>query len=219
MNTYTFISYQTKDKSVAGSLQRTLADVGVESFLAHEDIDVSQEWRKTILEEIAKAGIFICILSEHYYESEWCVQESGIAAFRSDMTIIPLSLHGNIPKGFIAHIQSTKIVPEGVSIHSLLPGLVKHDFNFGVDIIITIIGASKSYRSAEDNFRMIQPYVDRLSDEQGKRLLEESQANTHNQVCYADECARVFIPPILNKYGYLLAEDVRNSIEKSISKT
>ncbi len=215
MNTYTFISYQTEDKHVAGQLQRVLAGVGVQSFLAHEDIHVSQEWRQTILEEIVKAGVFICILSKHYYNSEWCVQESGIASFRDEMTIIPLSLDGTIPKGFIGHIQSTKIDPGSITIEDLLPGLIKHDFDFGIDIVISKIGSSGSYRGAEANFRLILPYVDRLSNEQGKRLLEESEAN--DQVCHAGECASIFIPPILDKYGHLLADNTRESLRDTIS--
>jgi hypothetical protein len=52
--------------------------------------------------------LFVPILSERYFTSVWCAQESGIAAVR-EMTIIPLSVDGTLPLGFMAHIQSTKI--------------------------------------------------------------------------------------------------------------
>lgn len=73
--------------------------------MAHEDIEVSEEWRIAILKEIRKAEIFIPILSAQYFESVWCVQESGIAAFRK-MAIIPLAIDATKPKGFFGHIQS-----------------------------------------------------------------------------------------------------------------
>jgi hypothetical protein len=48
---YAFISYQTEDKQIAGRIKSLLETIGVKSFLAHEDIDVSEEWRIKILEE------------------------------------------------------------------------------------------------------------------------------------------------------------------------
>ena len=106
MNFYAFISYQTKDKWVAGKLKKILGEYGIDTFLAHEDINVSEEWRVKILEELTKADIFICILSKNFLQSFWCLQESGIAAFRSDLTVIPISIDGTIPVGFIGNIQS-----------------------------------------------------------------------------------------------------------------
>ena len=83
--TYAFISYQTSDKVIAGRVKNVLLTVRIDSFLAHEDIHVSEEWRLKILEEISKADIFIPLLSKNYHESPWCVQEAGIAAFRNDI--------------------------------------------------------------------------------------------------------------------------------------
>lgn len=211
MNTYTFISYQTADKSVAGKIQQVLKEVGVKSFLAHEDIEVSKEWRTTILEEIARAAVFVCVLSKSYYESEWCVQESGIAAYRDNMTIIPLSLDGSIPKGFVGHIQSTAVRPESLTIDELLPGFMRHDRDLGVDIIVKKIAASSSFRAAEANFERMLPHLAQLTGAQMKELLEESAANT--QVCHASRCARHYIPPLLKKHGHLLSRDVRKSLK------
>jgi hypothetical protein len=79
--------------------------------MAHQHIEVSEEWRLEILKQLAAADLFIAILSANYYASIWCKQESGIAAFRG-MTVIPLSIDDSIPQGFIAHIQSTRIDPQ-----------------------------------------------------------------------------------------------------------
>jgi TIR domain len=103
---YAFLSYQTADKKAAGRLKNVFAQVGIKSFLAHEDIAVSQEWRLKILEEIAKVDLFVCLISKSYMKSPWCVQESGVAAFRSGIAIIPLSLDGTTPKGFIGGVLS-----------------------------------------------------------------------------------------------------------------
>ncbi|NJA05713.1 toll/interleukin-1 receptor domain-containing protein [Methylococcaceae bacterium WWC4] len=208
MDCYTFISYQTADKQIAGRIKELLESIGIASFLAHDDIDVSEEWRLKILEEIRKASVFICILSKSYFESSWCVQESGIAAFRADMTIIPLSLDGSIPQGFFSHIQSTKISLENLALPVLFPALIQHDCTGTINEIIRIIGRSKSFRGAEANFKMILPHLDDLTPEQNKDLLERSAEN--GQIHHAGLCATEYLPPILEKHGHLLNQETRN---------
>lgn len=207
MGSHAFLSYQTADKLVAGQVRRVLADVGIDCFLAHEDIAVSEEWRLKILEEIGKADIFICLLSKDYYNSPWCSQESGIAAFRQDMTIIPLSLDGTIPQGFISSFQSVKVDPERVTLHDLIPGFVKHDFARGVEILTDLVGRSGSFRGAEANFEAILPYIPRMTDEQIKLLLERSADN--GEIHHANLCARRYLPPLLKSHGHLLSKKIR----------
>jgi len=109
-----FLSYQTGDKLVAGRVGKLFERLSITVFMAHEDIGVSEEWRLQILKEHGSADLFVPILSECYFPSVWCTQESGIAAFR-DMTMMPLSIDGTIPLGFIGHIQSTKINADSLS--------------------------------------------------------------------------------------------------------
>lgn len=207
-----FLSYQTTDKAVAGQLKSILSAFEITVFLAHEDIDVSAEWRLKILEEISKASIFICLLSENYFQSPWCVQESGIAAYRNDMTIMPLSLDGTIPQGFISNFQSVKTNRDRITIDDLIPGFLKHDFTFGIDFIVDIIGGSGSFRSAEKYFQMILPYLPKMADTQIKTLLEHCAEN--NQVHQASLCARDYLPPLLKSHGHLLKRSTRAFLKR-----
>src|ERR1700740_414160 len=93
-----FMSYQTEDRHMATAVAQLLMSLGVGCFMAHEHIEVSVQWRDEILRQIGLADLFVPILSQRYYASIWCKQESGIAAFRR-MTIIPLSTDGSIPPG------------------------------------------------------------------------------------------------------------------------
>lgn len=187
-----------------------LTKVGIRSFLAHEDIQVTAVWRDKILEEIGKADLFISLISANYLKSPWCVQESGIAAFR-EIIALPLSLDGSIPQGFAGTIQSMKIDPENVSIKDLLPGIVARDFDFGISLMNNLIANSKSFRGAEANFRLILPYTGRMSDSQVKALLEEVAHN--NQVHHAGQCANEYIPPLLESHGYLLDKETREFLQ------
>lgn len=202
---YAFISYQTADKIIAGKIKILLAEVGIPSFMAHEDINVSEEWRLKILEEIGKADLFVSLWSKNYYSSLWCIQESGIACFRSGMTAIPLSIDGSIPQGFSGNIQSTKIDPDNVYLRDLLPGIIKADFNLGIKLIFKLIAGSRSFRSAEYDFQQLLPYVNALSPQQGKEILEIAIKN--DQVHHASLCASDYLPQIMGKHGHLLSKE------------
>ncbi|MFZ4526742.1 MAG: toll/interleukin-1 receptor domain-containing protein [Chlorobium sp.] len=207
-----FLSYQTADKTAASQVKAVLSGVGISVFLAHEDISVSEEWRLKILDEIGRASIFVGLLSKNYFQSPWCVQESGIAAYRSDMTVIPLSLDGAIPQGFISNFQSVKVDPERITIHDLIPGFLKHDFTVGIGLIIELICRSRSYRSAEANFQLLLPHVPKMTDEQIRVLLERVAEN--DQVHYASLCAREYLPPLLNTHGHLLKPTTCSLLKK-----
>jgi len=210
-----FISYQSADKHVAGKLQRTLEKFGIASFLAHEDIEVSAEWRERILEELGRAKIFVSLLSYNYFESPWCVQESGIVAYRG-IPSLHLSLDGSIPRGFSSNIQSIKVNADEITIQELVPGLISSDFDLGIGILIDIIGRSGSFRKAETNFSMIEPHVHKMSDEQIKTLLEKARSNA--QVHHASLCASRLLPPLLKSHGHLLNEDTKEFLQEVCSQ-
>ena len=54
-----FLSYSTKDKKIAGKIKEEFEKIGINLFLAHQDIKISKEWRKRIKTEIK--------------ESKWCL--------------------------------------------------------------------------------------------------------------------------------------------------
>ena len=213
---YAFISYQTDDKLVAGKVKDLLEGLGVSTFMAHEDIVVSEEWRLKILEEIGKADLFISLWSKSYNESWWCIQESGIASFRNEMTSIPLSLDGSLPQGFAGNIQSTKIDPDNIYLQNLLPGIAKANLSWGIDLIFKTIAGSRSYRGAESNFQLLLPYVETLSPDQGKEILEIAIDN--DQVHHAGLCASQYLPPIMEKHGHLLDKESNEYISKILER-
>lgn len=216
MKTCAFLSYQTADKLVARQIQDVLDKVGIDSFLAHEDIAVSEEWRLRILEEIGEAEIFICLLSKNYLRSCWCMQESGIAAFRQGMSIIPLSLDGTIPQGFISNFQAVKVDPGRITLSDLIPGLLRHDKESGINVLIELIKRSDSYRAAERNFEMIVPYISQMTDAQVKKLLETSADNCH--VHEAARCARDYLPLVLKSHGHLLSRSTRLFLKNACAR-
>ena len=216
MPTYAFLSYQTADKSSAARVKAVLAEVKIKSFLAHEDIDVSEEWRLKILEEIRKVDLFVCLLSRQYLKSAWCLQESGIAVFRGAVPIVPLSLDGTTPPGFMSHLQSMKVAPEEISLDTLLPAFLKHDFPLAISLLIDKLRRAGSFRRAEEEFARILPYVPKMDDRQVKSLMECAAGN--NQIHHASLCAREYIPALLKSHGYLLKRQTRSFLKRTCAQ-
>ena len=102
-----FISYQTTDKVTAGLLKQELSNYNIDGFLAHEDLEVSDEWREEILKNFKKSPLFICLLSQSYLKSDYCIQESGMAVI-ANKKVIALSLDGTLPPGFLSVFQAKK---------------------------------------------------------------------------------------------------------------
>lgn len=204
-----FMSYQTEDRAIAASVSALLVELGISTFMAHEHIEVSNEWRLEILKQLAAADLFVPILSKKYYSSIWCKQESGIAAFRG-MTIIPLSTDGSIPQGFLSHIQSTKIDPAAPTYANIVPGLAKHNVAFVIDALIKHVAGARSYRGAEARFVLLLPYLNRATDEQIVALLSESAKN--GQICHAGDCATKYLPPLFASHGQFMQKEERKML-------
>jgi hypothetical protein len=211
---YAFVSYQTDDKVVAGKVKAVLEGLGIPAFLAHEDIGVSEEWRIKLLQELAKADLFVALLSKSYFQSIWCTQESGIAAFKKKMLIVPFSLDGTVPQGFMGHIQSTKIDPANPLPTDILPGIAKRNLAFVIDMLTTEISKSGSFRGAEWDFQQILPYLPKATNDQIVRLLTVSADN--GQVCHAQLCASRYLPPLLASHGDLLDAATREKLTKCV---
>ena len=90
-----FLSYSHKDKKLASLVKNLLKILGLEAFLAHENIKPSVVWEEEIIKKLKECNVFVPILTKNFYESEWTNQESG-AAIVMDMEIIPISI---APKG------------------------------------------------------------------------------------------------------------------------
>jgi hypothetical protein len=96
-----FISYASTDKNIAGEIaDKFKRYAGFEVFLGHDDLEYSPDWLKDIWEKLNKADIVLPLLSENFLNSGFANQEMGIAIARNK-DVIPLTLDGTKPKGFI----------------------------------------------------------------------------------------------------------------------
>ena len=101
-----FISHVDQYKSDAVRIKSILSNYGIASFVAHEDIEPSEEWQSEIIRSLSEMNMFIALLTEGFHESNWADQEVGFALARST-PILPVN-YGLIPYGFIGKIQALK---------------------------------------------------------------------------------------------------------------
>ncbi len=102
-----FLSHSSRDKRLAASIQQELTQYGLEVFVAHSDINPSEEWQETILKELKRCHIFMPLLTNSFCTSDWTDQETGIAT--SELReIMPLAVCV-MPYGFIWKHQAFKL--------------------------------------------------------------------------------------------------------------
>lgn len=211
-----FLSYQTAEKHKAGKVQMLLKRFGVNSFMAHEDIDISLRWQEEILRNLREADIFIALLSKAYLASFFCVQEAGMAIMREkEMRIIPLSLDGTVSPGFMGHIQSRRVKDEDYKglLLSAFAGFKPH---ITVDFLIHDLEGSSDFRGAEARFAALNQYIGIASDNQKLKILKISLEN--GQISHASICARSYLPPLLSSHGHLMDENDRQKLAERISQ-
>ena len=140
-----FVSHSHKDKELAGSIKEELERAfEFDVFVAHDDINPSEEWRRAILEELKECDVFLALLSRDFEDSNWTDQESG-AAVAWDKTVVPISIDIN-PYGFISKFQAFKWDSEDLAknIYRLIEVLYKKG-KFSKAELIESFAKSRSY--------------------------------------------------------------------------
>lgn len=190
-----FVSYSTKDKKHGGAIKSVLGELGIDSFLAHDDLQVSEKWKSRILSKLKSCDIFIPLLSQAFKESEWCGQETGIAANRRGILIIPLSIDGTIPYGFISHIQAHRMHSQELERQVLLNAIAKKWPERAVDTLLPTMEKVYTFRQAEAVVALFVPYFSHFTPEQANRFAELAVGN--GQIWDAHLCFEKYLPEFL----------------------
>jgi len=193
--TCAFISYSTKDKLSAVAVRDLMQSYGIECFLAHDDLQVSEEWKERILEELLRCQIFVPLLSKSFRESDWAPQEIGVISGRPGVAIVPLSLDGTVPFGFISNIQGRRIPQEGPTADLILMPLLKRWPRLILSGMIKQVREAGSYRGAEAAMSPLVPYFGELTDPELLALIDVSIEN--DQVWSAEQCRVEFLPKLI----------------------
>lgn len=85
-----------------------------------------------------------------------------------------------------------------------------HDFN----LMLSALAKAKSFKGAEDSFKTIVPFVERLSIEQSVQLLKVALAN--GQVIHSSLCATKYLAPLAKAYAHHLSLSEQRQLSKAL---
>ncbi len=227
-----FISYSNKDNEVARLIKREFDNYEIRAFLAHEDIEVGQEWRGIILENLKKSNIFVAILSENFINSEWTNQEVGFAICKGDL-IVTVSIDGTGLYGFLEMFQALRefesrdltnpFVCQDLVLEILKISATKEDLRDDLkdSLIRRLAKRNKygrphpdSYRDSENYFGLLyslKPFTKDQINEIVKRSIE------NNQIYGASGC-RDILKDLLEEYGTHIISENKSKLSGLITR-
>jgi len=104
-----FISYSNADGLGAGDLKDELEANDYPCFLAHDDIEATDDWHEEIWKELNDCHAFIGLVTEAFNFSAFCQQEIGaaLALAKPSVLVFGGSRKVSVP-GFTARFQAIK---------------------------------------------------------------------------------------------------------------
>lgn len=123
-----FLSYSHNDKVLAGKIADFLREKGIYVFLAHKDIEISDEWRDEIHKNLRNCNVLLALLTPSFKESVWTNQEAGYIMGK-ERKVVPLIVGKTNIKdfGFLETLQGIKVKEEKpeLSFEEILNTVVK----------------------------------------------------------------------------------------------
>ena len=211
-----FISHSHKDRELAGEAKQVLSDAGIEAFVAHDDIEVSDEWKRRILDELGRCDLFVPLLSKKFLESRWTLQELGFVASRPNVKIVPLSIDRTVPFGFISHLQSGPIRSDGITCKLLVEPLAKGFPRKILPYLIRRVGDARSFRDAEFKMLSLLPLLERLTKAEAQNLAEAATRN--GQVWSARQCRDEYLPDFVRLHGGNIKAETLHALKYQIEE-
>jgi hypothetical protein len=99
-----FITHLAANRAYAAQLQEALLRYGISGFVAHNDIEPTQEWQTQIETALATCDALVALLHPNFHQSNWTDQEIGFGMGRG-VPVFSVRF-GNDPYGFIGRFQA-----------------------------------------------------------------------------------------------------------------
>ena len=190
-----FVSYSHVDREFGRQAKTVLGEVGIDAFLAHEDLEPSEQWQERILSELRRCDLFVPLLSKNFLESKWAPQEAGFIASRPEVVIVPLSIDGTTPSGFLSHVQSSPIRGKRIARELLVKPLAKRFPRTILPELIRIAGKAGTFRYAEQAMGALEPCFPLFTADEAQALAETSVRNS--QIWSASLCRDRYLPEFI----------------------
>ncbi len=205
-----FLSHSHKNAEIANKLKEELElGFGLRVFIAHIDIEPSEEWVSTILEKLDECDVFMPLLTDEFRSSKWTDQETGIAVLKKKI-IIPLKVD-LLPYGFISKYQALPWDNDNfeTNIKGIMQTLVKKEY-YTVDDLIESFARSGSFAdSAFKSALLIQ--IDSFTKAQINKI---AQASVENDQIFDSWKAQHNLEELFSEYW----DSIDNYLRKRINE-
>ncbi len=173
-----FFSHVAAHKGFAATIRDELSIRAISAFVAHDDIEPSQEWQDVIEAALRSADALAALLTPDFHESNWTDQEVGACMVRN-VLILPVNLGLN-PYGFIAKVQALNGSGKNSAqlAEEIFNTLVTHELTRTAmaEAIVASFESSPSYLDARRNIELVER-VPELTVTQIARLRKAALAN------------------------------------------
>jgi hypothetical protein len=210
-----FVSYSNVDKRIAANLKNCLDNLGIEVFLAHEDIRPSEDWQNEILRALKLCDVFLPLLTDNFHTSHWTNQESGMA-YLAEKFIIPLKINRD-PEGFISKFQALTVNPaEAAAACERVFFIIASEKEYteaAKDCLIRSFVNSKTWKDANYKSKLLKK-VEPFSVLQLNEIVRAYLAN--NQVSEGYASRAFVVEDIYKKNTEIILPFVKVALEQSL---
>ena len=182
-----FVSHTAPHKQTAKTIQQRLSNLGIASFVAHEDIEPMKEWEGEIEKALMSMDLLLALLTEDFGQSKWTDQEVGVAIGRK-VHVIPVRI-GKDPYGFMGKYQAIMGDLDGHGIANKLFEYVLNEDNLNhkaIDAFILAIKKSGNFNWSNELAKYV-PYISELNAYQEAALVQAFNDNDQVNHAYAWE--------------------------------
>jgi hypothetical protein len=182
-----FISHKDRHKAKANALASALEGYGISSFVAHDTIEPTREWRKEIMRGLETMEAMLVFLTDDFHESPFTNQEVGYA-LGANKPIISLKLERRDPPGFIGHEQALRgAIDDPVACAKGLYPLIGQAIGKSDrlnDGLIAAFASAANFDQARDRFDVLASATPKLQQHQLDAIVTAYAANDqlHNSM-------------------------------------
>jgi hypothetical protein len=195
-----FLSHKSSVKDPTFQLKQALERCGIAGFVAHVDIEPTEEWQREIERALFSMEALVALLTEDYHESLWTDQEVGVAIGRG-VPHIAIRL-GRDPYGLMGkgqglggcHWSDTGIMAVRI-FHLLYKCLPDKDRIF--ESAMFSYSMSKSFDDSAWRVENLLSTFENLTSSQVHRLVEVYRENGQNRASFK---GNRLLKPLLEKW-------------------
>lgn len=212
-----FLSHKSSVKKSTSSLKVALAACGISAFVAHEDIEPTEEWHREIERALFSMDALVALLTEDYHDSNWTDQEVGVAMGRG-VPLIAVRL-GCDPYGLMGKSQALTGCnlndPVSLSLkifrllHKRLP-----DKSQLFESALSVYSKSSDWANSAWSIKNVLAQFDTVGSNEVTRIMQAYEANSQNKYSFEGREALI---PLLNKWTgkkWVIANDSLRNIDE-----